>query len=235
MSTSKAQRKMNLSALADAEQYEPVVAGCLSEKQAKLLPARHLANGLALFAELMLTHYDGIAEAFDTNNGVEVSLKLQLGGQKDELKLSYKPTGEVKDSASATVPDPNQEEFGFTKPKQPSPPPAPAPAATVVDVDSVPMGLPEPRLALPAPELTKTEQDARDRGIASAKKGEGFSVNPYLYQSPEWHAWADGWKSAANDAEEADDLDIGKRDDAEDADGPMDLDENLSDAADEEE
>lgn len=228
---------MNLSALADAEQYEPVVAGCLSDKQAKLLPARHLANGLVLFAELMLTHYDGIAEAFDTNNGVEVSFKLQLGGQKDELKLSYKPTGEVKDSASATVPDPLQEEIDFNKPRTPAAPAQPTPAATVVDVDSVPLGLPEPRLALPAPELTKTLQDARDRGIASAQKGQAFSVNPYLYQSPKWHAWADGWKSEAKDAEpESDDLEIGTREEeADDADVPMDLDENLSDAADEEE
>lgn len=218
---------MNLSALADADQYEPVVAGCLSEKQAKLLPARHLANGLALMAELILTHYDGIAEAFDTNNGVEVSLKLQLGGQKDEMKISYKPASEVKDSASATVPDPNQEEFGFTKRPQSSPPAAPAAKApAVVDV----VALPEPRLALPAPELTKTQQDARDRGIASAKIGHGFSMNPYLYQSPEWHAWADGWRSVATDAEEAgdDDLDIGKREEG-DEDGPMDLREDLTD------
>ena len=49
MST-KAQRKLNLSALCDADQYEPVVAGCLTEKQAKSLPARHLANGLSLMA-----------------------------------------------------------------------------------------------------------------------------------------------------------------------------------------
>jgi hypothetical protein len=229
MST-KAQRKMNLSALADADQYEPVVAGCLSEKQAKLLPARHLANGLALFAELILTHYDGIAEAFDTNNGVEISLKLQLGGQKDEMKISYKPASEVKDSASATVPDPNQEEFGFTKRPQPTPPTAPAArAGQVVEIQA----LPEPMLGLPAPELTTTQQDARDRGVNAARKGEHRSTNPYLYQSPEWHAWADGWKSAATDAEESDDLDIGKRE--EDADGPMDLREDLNDRGGEEE
>lgn len=228
MST-KAQRKMNLSALADADQYEPVVAGCLSEKQAKLLPARHLANGLALFAELILTHYDGIAEAFDTNNGVEISLKLQLGGQKDEMKISYKPASEVKDSASATVPDPNQEEFGFTKRPQPTPPAGPAArAGQVVDIQA----LPEPMLGLPAPELTKTQQDARDRGIASARIGHAFSMNPYLYQSPDWHAWAAGWRSVATDAEEAgdDDLDIRARED-----GPMDLREDLNDRGGEEE
>lgn len=230
MST-KAQRKMNLSALADADQYEPVVAGCLSEKQAKLLPARHLANGLALMAELILTHYDGIAEAFDTNNGVEVSLKLQLGGQKDELRISYKPASEVKDAASATVPDPNQVEMDFAKPKPQPAAPAAKGGPVVVDVEA----LPEPRLALPAPELTKTQQDARDRGVNSARKGEGFSMNPYLYQSPEWHAWADGWKSVATDAEEED---AGSGEDAgaqEDEDGPMDLREDLNDRGDEEE
>jgi hypothetical protein len=230
MSTStKAQRKMNLSALADADQYEPVVAGCLSDKQAKLLPARHLANGLALMAELILTHYDGIAEAFDTNNGVEISLKLQLGGQKDELKISYKPASEVKDAASAAVPDPNQEEMDFVKPK-PKPKPATASGPSVVDVEA----LPAPALGLPAPERTKTEQDAWDRGQASAIKGEAFSANPYLFRSPEWHAWADGWRSEANEGEpEAGDgdLDIQPREEG----GPMDLDENLSDHADSEE
>lgn len=213
MST-KAQRKMNLSALADADQYEPVVAGCLSEKQAKLLPARHLANGLALFAELILTHYDGIAEAFDTNNGVEVSLKLQMGGQKDELKISYKPASEVKDTASASVPDPNQEEMEFVKPK-PQPAAPAAKSGPVVEAEV----LPAPMMALPAPELTKTEQDARDRGEAAARKGQAFSTNPYLYQSPEWLAWADGWRAEAKEARADDD----------DADGPMDLREDLSD------
>ena len=139
---------MNLSALADADQYEPVVAGCLSEKQAKLLPARHLANALALMAELMLTHYDGIAEAFESNNGVEVSLKLQMGGPKDELKIAYKPASEVKDAASASVPDPNQEEMDFVGPKSPA-----ARTGQVVDVEA----LPGPRIGLPAPELAKTE------------------------------------------------------------------------------
>jgi hypothetical protein len=87
--------------------------------------------------------------------------------------------------------------------------------------------LPEPRLALPAPELTKTQQDAWDRGVNAARKGQHRSTNPYLYQSPEWFAWADGWKSTSTDAEEgeADDLEIGKRDE----DGPMDLREDLSD------
>ena len=215
MST-KAQRKMNLSALADADQYEPVVAGCLSEKQAQLLPARHLANGLALMAELILTHYDGIAEAFDTNNGVEVALKLQLGGQKDELKISYKPASEVKDAASASVPDPNQAEMEFVKPKPSTPPAGTGP---IVEVEA----LPEPRLALPAPELTKTQQDARDRGVNAARKGQSLSTNPYLYQSPEWFAWAAGWKSGSTDAEE------GEADP-----GLMDLREDLNDRGEEE-
>lgn len=229
MSTSKAQRKLNLSALCDADQYEPVVAGCLTEKQARTLPPRHLANALSLMAELFLTHYDGIAHAFEKNNGAEVSLKLQLGPQKDELKLAYKPANEVKDSAMATVPDPDQTEMDFVKPKPPA-----APTAPVMDVESVPAGLPEPALGLPAPERTEKEREAYEKGTAAALAGRSFSTNPYLYRTPEWHAWADGWRAEADegDPEADDDLDIGTR---EEADGPMDLREDLTDHDDEEE
>ena len=218
MST-KAQRKLNLSALCDADQYEPVVAGCLTEKQAKSLPARHLANGLSLMAELILTHYDGIAEAFTTNNGVEVSLKLALGPQKDELKIAYKPASEVKDAAMATVPDPDQTEMDFVRPKPPV-----APAATAAPVVDV-VALPEPALGLPAPEQTEEEREAHEKGRAAAIEGRAYSTNPYLYRSAQWRAWADGWRS------EADEGDPEAADDA----GPMDLNENLTDHADEEE
>ena len=215
----KAQRKLNLSALCDADQYESVVAGCLSEKQAKSLPARHLANGLALMAELMLTHYDGIAEAFTTNNGVEVSLKLVIGPQKDELKIAYKPASEVKDAAMATVPDPDQVEMDFVKPKPRAT--AATPAAPVVEIEA----LPAPALLLPAPEQSAEEREAYEKGTAAAIEGQAFSTNPYPYRSSEWRAWADGWRA------EADEADPEASDDA----GPMDLNENLTDHADEEE
>ncbi|HEY1122244.1 MAG TPA: hypothetical protein VGE67_11620 [Haloferula sp.] len=218
MST-KAERKLNLSALCDADQYEPVVAGCLTEKQAKSLPARHLANGLSLMAELMLTHYDGIAEAFTTNNGVEVSLKLAIGPQKDELKIAYKPTSEVKDAAMATVPDPDQVEMDFVKPR---PPAAPAPqVAPVVEIQA----LPAPALGLPAPEQSEEEREAYEKGAAAAIEGSAFSTNPYTYRSAQWRAWADGWRA------EADEGDPEASDDA----GPMDLREDLTDHSDEEE
>lgn len=229
MSTTKAQRKLNLSALCDADQYEPVVAGCLSDKQAKTLPPRHLANGMALFAELILTHYDGIAEAFDTNNGLEISMKLQFGPQKDELKFAYKPVSEVKDAAMATVPDPNQTEMDFAKPVRPA-----GPQGDVVDVEAVPAGLPAPALGLPVPERTESEREANEKGTAAALAGRSFSTNPYLYRTPEWHAWADGWRAEADegDPEADDDLDIEAR---EEATGPMDLREDLTDHDDEEE
>ncbi|MCW1885596.1 hypothetical protein OKA04_12730 [Luteolibacter flavescens] len=200
MSTStKAQRKLNLSALCDADQYEPVVAGCLTDKQSKALPPRHLANFLSLAAELFLTHYDGISHSFEINNGAEVSLKLQLGPQKDELRLSYKPANEVKDSAMATVPDPDQVEMDFAKPKPKPPESAPAPA-TVVDVAAVP----EPLLGLPAPEETEEEKQAYLDGREASANGRAFSTNPNLFKSAAWFAWVKGWDDGRRRCEDPD-------------------------------
>ena len=194
----KAQRKMNLSALCDAEQYEPIVAGCLSEKQAKALPARHLANGLSLMAELILTHYDGVAEAFTTNNGVELSLKLVIGPQKDELKFAYKPVSEVKDMALAMLPepeDPAQETMDFVKPgggakKEPE----------IVEAEVIP-ALPAPMAGLPAPERTPEEVDAYEEGRDAYAEGPAIGTNPYdsAKQPDLYRAWLDGW----NDEKEA--------------------------------
>ena len=195
----KAQRKLNLSALCDADQYEPVVEGCLSEKQANILPPRHLANGLALMAELILTHYDGIAEAFDHNNGVEVSMKLQIGGQKDELKISYKPTSEVKDAAMAIVPDRNQAEMDFVKPSSDA-----KNEPEIVEAEVIPT-LPAPMEGLPAPALTEEEQEAYDAGYDAALSGESYSTNPHPYdesnRSHLWTQWAEGWKAGKAELE----------------------------------
>ncbi|WP_193211433.1 hypothetical protein [Luteolibacter marinus] len=194
----KAQRKMNLSALCDAEQYEPIVAGCLSDKQAKALPARHLANGLSLMAELILTHYDGVAEAFTTNNGVELSLKLVIGPQKDELKFAYKPVSEVKDVAAAMLPepeDPAQETMDFVKPnggtkKEPE----------IVEAEVIP-ALPAPMMALPAPEKGAGELEAYAEGREAYAEGPAIGTNPYdSAKQPElYRAWLEGW----NDEKEA--------------------------------
>ena len=225
MST-KAQRKLNLSAVCDADQYEPVIAGCLSEKQAKALPARHLANGMSLFAELILTHYDGIAEAFGTNNGVELSFKLAMGPQKDELKISYKPVSEVKDAAMATLPDPDQEEMPFMKPKASAT--AQHDTAVAVDAEVLPARLPEPMMALPAPEPSAEEKDAYEAGRFAAAEGGSSSLNPYPFQSPEWQAWAKGWR-------EERDAELHNEEESRAEEGPLDLREDLTDCGDEEE
>ena len=237
MST-KAQRKLNLSAVCDADQYEPGIARCLSEKQAKALPARHLANGMSLFAELILTHYDGIAEAFGTNNGVELSFKLAMGPQKDELKISYKPVSEVKDAAIATLPDPDQEEMPFMKPRDRSP--RADESAHAVDVEVLPPGLPEPMMALPAPEPGIEEQDAYEAGRFAAAEGASSSLNPHSFQSAEWQAWARGWREQ-RDAELQEEQECPPEEDPVERaegpadEGPLDLREDLTDCDDEEE
>lgn len=147
-STPTPEQKASISQLCDAESYIPTIVECLDEKQAKQLRPHHMANFMALAAELFLTNYEGIATAFERNNGLEVTFKAKLAQEKDHVEISFKPVDTYKDSASANLPDEDQSEFDFKRPPMPKPT---TEDPVVVDAEEVPLGLPAPVMALPEP------------------------------------------------------------------------------------
>ena len=146
----KAERKVALSQICDADSYLPIVEECLDDKQKKELRPIHMANALALTAELFLLHYTAIATAFERCNGLEITFKVKLAQEKDTVEVAFKPVDTFKDSASANLPeedDPSQPTFDFAPAPQP-----PAAEPEPVEVEAEVLGLPAPALGLPAPD-----------------------------------------------------------------------------------
>ena len=161
MSTTKdstTERKAMLTQVCDAENYLPIITACLDEAQTKKLKPRHMANFMALSAELFISNYAMIADAFERNNGLEIGFKAKLAQEKDNVEIQFKPVDMFKDSASAMLPDEDQAEFAFAKKSGNG---IKAKAAPVVDAVVVPMALPAPArvLQLPAP-IDVTDTDA---------------------------------------------------------------------------
>jgi hypothetical protein len=113
--TTTQERKAMLTQVCDAENYLPIITACLDEAQVKKLKPRHMANFMALSAELFIGNYSMIADAFERNNGLEIGFKAKLAQEKDNVEIQFKPVDVFKDSASANLPDEDQEEFPFVK------------------------------------------------------------------------------------------------------------------------
>lgn len=225
--------------LCDADSYLTTITDCVDEKQRKKLRPYHMANSMALVAELFLQNYDGISTAFERNGSLEVTFKAKLAQDKDTVEVSYKPVDTFKGSASADLPDEDQEVFDFAKSNKPTP----ARSGAVVDAEVI-HSLPPPMMALPAPPKTAEEEDAYQAGMEAAAMGESYSTNPHPFSKDPtegmlWNAWADGWTQG--DAEKGstvvldDDADLSDPDQAEDKRGGCLEDrEDLSDATEEE-
>ena len=209
------ERRAALKNICEPESFLPIVEQCVDPVQAKKLRPHHMANFMALAAELFLIHYDGIGTAFERNNGLEVTFKLKLSPEKDNVELQFKPVDVFKDSASAPLPieDPNQPEL-FKKKPESSTTTEPA-----VEVESVPLGLPSPVMGLPAPALTDEEKahidKIRQQGMDARAAGSPRNANPYPIKSIDRMLWSEGWEGKSAGVVEAeivnqddDDLDI---------------------------
>lgn len=189
------ERRAALKNICEPESFLPIVEQCVDPYQAKKLRPHHMANFMALAAELFLVHYDGIGTAFERNNGLEVTFKLKLAPEKDNVELAFKPVDVFKDSASAPLPieDPNQPELFKKKPDKASDEKPP------VEVESVPLGLPAPVMGLPAPALTDEEKavfdEARAAGFAARSAGSPLSANPHPFRSMIRAVWKEGWNA----------------------------------------
>ncbi|MBK1884839.1 hypothetical protein JIN85_20685, partial [Luteolibacter pohnpeiensis] len=189
-----ARQRELISHLADAESYLPTITECLPDKHRKKLRPHHMANFMGLVADLFFTHYEGIAKAFDRNGSLEVTFKAKFAQEKDTVEVSYKPVDTFKDSASAELPDPDQEVFDFTKGSSASQ----RNAGPVVDAEIV-HALPAPMELLPAPPKTPEEEQAFEDGFKAATQGESYSTNPHPFtkdptENALWKAWAEGWE-----------------------------------------
>lgn len=195
--------------LCDPESFLPVITECLNEEQRKVMRPEHMANFLALSAELFLTNFDGIAAAFEKQNGLELNFKAKLAQEKDTVDISYKPVEVYKDSASLNLPDPDQETMPFMKKGNSSAPPAePEPVVVEAEILELPAPLPEV-LSLPSPQRTEGEQDAYSEGQAAAASGIHIEDNPYaqaLNEEAEAYreAWNDGYRDQQREQREAD-------------------------------
>ena len=155
------------SRLSDPDSYLETLAAAMSDSDKKRMAPIHVANILALTADLTLSHMDGISEAFEKNNGLEITFKAKLAREKDNLTIQFKPVNEFKDSASASVPDPDQEEMDFRDAKS-----AEGSDIPTHESDDVPMkakGLPNPLKSLPSPE----EDEVIDAEIVDTDNVEG--------------------------------------------------------------
>lgn len=191
------ERKAALSNICDAENYLPIVSECLSDDQKKVLRPAHMANVMALTAELFLGNYDGIAAAFERQSSLEIAIKVKLASEKDAVELSFKPVEVFKDSASANLPDEDQATFDFNKPK---PQTQPEPEGEIVEAEVI-HALPAPMLGLPAPaegSRTTAEQAAFEQGwkYNFDPNLDRYSECPFPLGTPESNAFLQGWKFA---------------------------------------
>ena len=146
-----AERKAALTQICDADSYVAIIRESLSDEQEKAHAPIHLANVLALTAEMYLLYYDSIGSAFATANDLAVTFNCKLSRDKDTVEISYMPVAKFKDSASATVEyDDNQPDLGDIKkeakgraPKTANPrlgnaSPLSLPAPVTVDAEVIP-------------------------------------------------------------------------------------------------
>ena len=117
-------RKTAISKVCDAESYVAILKASLTEEQIKVHPPIHLANILALTAELYLLYYDAIGSSFATANELALTLQCKTGAGKDTVEISWLPVAKFKDSASATVEDDSQPDLGDIKKEAKSRPPS---------------------------------------------------------------------------------------------------------------
>lgn len=109
----KKEQKQGKVLITDPDNYTSIVDQCLDDKVKEVLPSGHIANALALTADLMLTNAEGIAKAYDRQNGLELKFSIKLAQEKTNTAIQFKPLPDFKDSASANLDDPNQESFDF--------------------------------------------------------------------------------------------------------------------------
>lgn len=204
------QRKAMLTQVCDAENYLPIITACLDEAQVKKLKPRHMANFMALSAELFISNYAMIADAFERNNGLEIGFKAKLAQEKDNVEIQFKPVDVFKDSASANLPDEDQEEFPFVKKPSAA---AAATKAPVVDAEVLALPAPATVLGLPFPidgdeeeipyqekpkQRTPDEEAAYQEGRAEFDPDSVvYDFNPYDEADeaglPLHEAYRDGW------------------------------------------
>ncbi len=219
-----AERKELLSKITDPESYLPIITACMEGTEAvKRLRPHHMANTLALLADLFLSNYDSLSLAFERNFSLEIAFKAKLAQEKDTVEIQFKPIEVYKDSASLGVPPEGQEEFPFVKKGATPMPPAPA-AGSVVDAEVLPalpapvepLGLPAPlpddeipyqetkAPATPVEVRTPEEQKAYDQGYAAfVEDGNCYSANPYDEEDevglPLHDEFASGWSARARE------------------------------------
>lgn len=111
--TEKATKKSIKTKLADPDTYLDIIADCMSDEQKENLSPHHIANIMALSAEMMLTYAGPIGKSFHDQGELDVTLKARLGSMKDTVQIQFKRAADFKDSASAELPDPNQAEMDF--------------------------------------------------------------------------------------------------------------------------
>ena len=169
-----------LTQVCDAESYLPIITACLDEAQVKKLKPRHMANFMALSAELFIGNYSMIADAFERNNGLEIGFKAKLAQEKDNVEIQFKPVDVFKDSASANLPDEDQEEFPFVKGSGSA---VPAAAAATREVPRAMIGNREIK-ALPAPAVVDAETVPDGHGWPDGLAEE--TLVDYLAKGPGW-------------------------------------------------
>jgi hypothetical protein len=125
-SKTTAEKKEAILQVCDAESYLSIIKASLSEEQTKAHSPIHLANILALTAELYLLYYDSIGSSFATSHELALALTCKIGASKDTVEISWLPVAKFKDSASATVEDESQPDLGDIKKEAKSYAPKPA-------------------------------------------------------------------------------------------------------------
>ena len=169
--TEKATKKSIKTKLADPDTYLDIIADCMSDEQKDNLSPHHIANIMALSAEMLLTYAGPIGKSFQDQGELDVTLKARLGTMKDTVQIQFKRAADFKDSASAELPDPNQTEMDFKGGKKPGKQAGPS-ADDEIEDDDLPItmkALPAPMMGLPAPDdddVIDVSDESGEEGVA---------------------------------------------------------------------
>jgi hypothetical protein len=172
--------KLAIANLCDPDTYLEIITACLPEgKGQKDMPPAHLANAMALMAELLLGNHAIMSGPFSDENSLQVGFTLKFSKEKDTLEISYYPGGKIKDSASKSVDDPNQSTLDEYAKKKAAETPEPPEEQPVIDV----LGLPAPEpLGLPEPAndgiIDAEVVESDDLGILPKSPAENDSETP---------------------------------------------------------
>lgn len=174
-SKTNTEQKQALLQVCDAESYVAILKSSLTEEQLKNHRPIHLANILALTAELYLTYYDAIGEAFETGQELAITLNCKIGASKDTIEIAWLPVAKFKDSASATVEDDSQPDLGDIKNEAKGRAPmTPKPA----------------RIALAPPVVVEVEATLTDDGIEEfVMKLEQLDPEDVAEEISKFHEW----------------------------------------------